>query len=529
MEREAEAMAGPVDVAEPEDPAEARPRGRSGPGPEVGRERADGRRLGSLERWAPGVLAALFFCLYTAYALARHRNLQTAGFDLGIFDQAVRAYARFEAPIVPLKGPGFNLLGDHFHPVLALLAPLYWVWPHPGTLLVAQAALIAVSVVPVGRFAIRRLGLRAGLVIATMYGLSWGVQGAIGFDFHEVAFAVPMLAFAMVALAERRWTAAAVWTLPLVFVKEDMGLTVAAVGAYLWWRHRRRTGALLVVAGAGTTLLAVKVVVPHFNPHGFSYSAFMGDGAGPVMALLGLPGALADQPGRTIPIAMIVAITFGAVLRSPLTLLAVPALLPRVLSDNPLHWAIGGVHYNAPLMPVVFVATISVLPAFAASRRRVTRGYGRAVIPVTVVFTLLPPVVIPGAMLSPEAYRTDAHAAAARRLLERIPDGADVAASNMLAAQLVDRADVVLFPPRRGERVDWVAVDTRWLAWDAGKHRTAEEMERVVEREKRADMGLDSPSSRQQIAAMRTLAAQGFVQVGSSDGALLFHRRAARR
>ncbi|MFC4909162.1 DUF2079 domain-containing protein [Actinomadura gamaensis] len=149
-------------------------------------------------------MAFAFFVLYTTFSLVRHARIQTAGYDLGIFDQAIRSYAHFRAPVSAIKGPGFNLLGDHFHPVLALLAPLYWLWDDPRTLLTAQAALIAASVIPVARLAIRRLGPAQGTAVATAYGFSWGIQGAIAFDFHEIAFAVPLMAFAMTALAEQR-------------------------------------------------------------------------------------------------------------------------------------------------------------------------------------------------------------------------------------------------------------------------------------------------------------------------------------
>ena len=57
---------------------------------------------------------------------------------------------------MPLKAPGYNLLGDHFHPLIAVLAPLYWIWDDPRMLLLAQAALFAASMVPVARFAERR-------------------------------------------------------------------------------------------------------------------------------------------------------------------------------------------------------------------------------------------------------------------------------------------------------------------------------------------------------------------------------------
>lgn len=86
--------------------------------------------------------------------------------------------------------------------MLALLAPFYRLWPTARTLLVAQAALIAVSVLPLTAWARRALGSQAAVAVGLCYGLSWGIASAVGFDFHEVAFAVPLLACSLAALGE---------------------------------------------------------------------------------------------------------------------------------------------------------------------------------------------------------------------------------------------------------------------------------------------------------------------------------------
>lgn len=67
--------------------------------------------------------AAALFLLYATVSGRRQALVRTTGYDLGIFEQAVRAYAHLHAPVSALRGDGFNLLGDHFHPVLAALAP----------------------------------------------------------------------------------------------------------------------------------------------------------------------------------------------------------------------------------------------------------------------------------------------------------------------------------------------------------------------------------------------------------------------
>lgn len=180
--------------------------------------------------WWLWVLVGALFFTYMTLSLRIHQRLLSNAFDLGIFEQVIRSYADGHLPVSEVKGPDYPVLGDHFHPVLALVAPFYRLWPSPQVLLVVQAALIAASVLPLALWARRALGSGAAAVIGTCYGLSWGLANAAGFDFHEVAFAVPLLACSLAALGSDRLRAAAFWALPLLLVKEDLGLTVAVIG-----------------------------------------------------------------------------------------------------------------------------------------------------------------------------------------------------------------------------------------------------------------------------------------------------------
>jgi uncharacterized membrane protein len=449
----------------------------------------------------PCLTALMFFGLYSLYSLLRHAQLGTAGFDLGIFGQAIRAYAHFHAPVVPLKGPGFNLLGDHFHPALVALVPLYWLWADVRMLLIAQAALMAISVLPIARLAIRRLGTGAGLAVAIAYGLSWGIQGALGFDFHEIALAVPLLAWTMTSLAEGRWRAAALWALPLLLVKEDMGLTVAAVGGYLLLRRQWRLGGALVAGGLAAVALILLVVIPHFSPSGeYRYWESVGQGGdqGVLPQLLNLPGGFVEHPGRSVLLLCLLGMTAFAALRSPLLIIAAPVVLYRLASNNPLYWSVGFVHYNAILMPIVFVAFLDALGTLGRSERPVVRRYARLAVAAAVLFAvgLLPQFAF-WRFTNPDFYRFSPGVTAAHELLGRIPDGATVAAGDYLVPQLTDRCAVVLFPDPFHRATEWVIVDSTRLS--------------VV----------PAPEAAQR-AALRALPGQGFRLVGDRDGILLF-------
>src|SRR5690625_7041732 len=145
------------------------------------------------------LLAALASLAYGLLGTQQWRNLVAPSWDLGIFTQLAKAYGGLDAPIVPIKGDAVNLLGDHFHPILVLLAPVWWVWPSGLALLWTQALLLGVSAVPLTRLAIDRLGPGLGSAAGAAYVFSFGLQAAMAVQFHEIAFAVPLLALSLTA------------------------------------------------------------------------------------------------------------------------------------------------------------------------------------------------------------------------------------------------------------------------------------------------------------------------------------------
>ncbi|PRH76278.1 hypothetical protein C6N75_26490 [Streptomyces solincola] len=429
-------------------------------------------------RLLPWAWAAGLAVLYATVAVRRHLLLRTTGYDLGIFEQAVRAYAELRAPVVPLRGPGFNLLGDHFHPLVAALAPLYRLWPSPLCLLTAQSALLALAVVPLARWAARALGPAAAHTVAAGYGLSWGIASAAAFDVHEVALAVPLLAFGLEALGRRCWRAAVAWTAPLLLVKEDLGLTLAAVGAYIAWRGPRRLGLLTAAAGLLGSAVEIAVLLPAFHPAGgYSHGGNL-DGAAYGSLLSTLAHAPLDvlrPETKATTLVLVFAPSALLALRSPLGLLAAPTLAWRMLSGNGFHWGTA-FHYSAVLIPVVFAGLIDVLSGWRRDAGPLAARQVRASLATVLAVTAVLLPSFPLAQLAQRAtWRASPHAAAARSLLARIPDGATVAASNRLAPQLTARCTVVVFPtfPARGRlyeyrpeklprpTAEWIAFDRR--------------------------------------------------------------------
>jgi uncharacterized membrane protein len=437
--------------------------------------------------------AFVVFAAYTTYAFARHAKYETTGFDLGIFDQVIRAYAHFHAPTSPLKGVDYNILGDHFHPILVLLVPLYWIWADPRMLLAAQAALFAVSMVPVARFARRRLGPRPALWTAAVYGLSWPLQRAVHFDFHEIAFAVPLIALMIDALDRRRDRTVIVCCLTLLFVREDMGALVLLVGVLVALRRgpgRRRSLALggsLATVGVLGYWLATDVVIPAMGPQGFTYWTFNALGPDPVSALtfsITRPWRVAwlmvspAVKARTL-VAIFLPTAFFS-LASPYLLLTVPFLAERMLNDRDLLWQTN-FHYTSVIAPILVMGGVDAVtrlgrrfPGALRPRRIPLRAFGRprggvplsltsawltwCVVAIAIGMVSLSPNYPVSGLYSGRVWTRNERWHAVHDTLPMIPSGQCVEADNQIAPQLLGRDYVTRVTLSKG-LATWVIVD----------------------------------------------------------------------
>jgi len=424
----------------------------------------------------PWLIALAVFATYLPISLFRYLRLDPTSWDLGIFTEYVKQYAGLHAPIVDIRGAGINLLGDHFHPIVALIAPFFRVFPTPVTLLVAQALLAAVSVIPVSRAGAHLLGTGAGRAIGAAYGFSWGLQQMVNFDFHEIAFAVPLLACSLSALVRGRMRAAVWWALPLVFVKEDQGFTVAAIGIIIALAYRRpRAGLLLAAWGLAWSFLAILVIIPHFSPtHDYMYWSD-GGGVSPVgghLSVTGLISQLAAGWSTKLPtLALILLPTAFLSLWSPLVLAVVPSLLLRFVGTNSAYWGTDW-HYNATVMPIVFIAAIDGMARIRAARAagepgRLSGLLERNGAPLMLGIAAALAFQFPLSQLwTPQTYSLGPHVAAARAAMARVPDGATVATDLDLLAPLAARADTFwLGNGDNNPATQYVVFDTASTDW----------------------------------------------------------------
>ena len=410
-------------------------------------------------RREPGllVLVGITAALDAAASIIRYVHFQS-GLDLALFDQAVWHYSRFEAPFSSIKG--FDLLGDHFHPLAAVLAPLYWVWSDPRMLVIAQGLLVAASIVPVFLFARPRLGRAGAYLLAGAYAAFWGIQNGVQFDFHEVAFAPLLIALAILLADRHRWGWFWLAVVLLLLVKEDLSIFVVFLGIYLLTHRELRHGVGLVLVGIAWFELSTHVFIPHFaGGADYGYWTYRELGKDPPHAIW----ALARAPWRLFTIAFSPAQKAHTILDlmapflflslwSRLFILALPLLAERFLSTNPSLWSTS-FHYSLAIAPVLAMGAAAGLANLAAllperRRRMIAIAGSAAMVVISLAITRLG---MPGSALSqitrPSFYNAQPVDAGAAEALRRLPRTASLASTDYVLPHASERTRIRLIDP----------------------------------------------------------------------------------
>jgi uncharacterized membrane protein len=501
--------------------------------------------------------AALLYCLQ---ALLDYRRFLTSTFDLVIFDQGVRGYSRFHAPTSIARGVAdgqsahFSLLADHWSPILALLAPLYWIHDSPSTLLVAQAVLFALAIPFLWAYTHRRLGSQAAAYfVCGAYALSLPIMAAVVFDFHEVAF-VPVLTAVMV----ERFDAGKCWhgvaaAVALLFVKEDMGLLIAGFGVYLLLTGWRRTdqprtgqhctgqhctgqhctgqhwiGTGFVVGGVAATWISTRLLIPAFGGSAdfyWAYSQFGSSLGSAAVNIITHPlhavRVFFTPWVKTRTMVGLLATFAFLPLASPMVLAALPLLAERMLASGyPLWWQ-AKFQYDAFLVMILCCAAVDGAARLQQQwsiqwdklltwrwerpgwlRRggqpwRFGTVWAAAICVAALVYVPSSPF---GDLLHPKFYMINPRMRAAAAAIAHVPSGVEVEAANNIGPRLSGR-DTVLLLDGTPRWAPWVVADT---------------------------IGFDFPfcTSHQQAQLVGYLLGNGYSEVFADDGYVVLHRPA---
>jgi uncharacterized membrane protein len=303
-----------------------------------------------------GYAAVLFTVASIRYRIFR------AQVDLGLFTQVIASSLHGFSSTA--EG-GENHLGVHFSPILVACAPLLWLAQTPATLIAIQAIAAALVAPPTYLLAVRRVGPRLAFLNA-LTSLVYPPLVAITVDdFHELAFATPVILWLAWAIDARRWRIAA-WLAALsLCIKEDVSLILALLAAVLALRAILRHEAVPARFFGRFALAATAVVVVFFfavrpglsgMPIGHPY---LSEGYYDWHATGASPRGFADldSPLRAEYLRGVFVPLLAVPLLSPAIFLALPGLLEILGSHAAITLDLES-HYAPCWMPYVLLAFV---------------------------------------------------------------------------------------------------------------------------------------------------------------------------
>ncbi len=459
----------------------------------VATKRSRNNLIASLAVW---LLILLYIGLFGWQSIARHQAFATNAYDMGNVNQAFwnTVHGR-PLHFTNWRGVELDLANDsrlamHVEPIYFLLAPIYWLWQQPETILLLQTIILALGALPVFWLARDRLGSHlAGVLFAAVYLLFPGLEAANMWEFHAVALAAPLLLFAFYYGQKSRWFLLWFFALLAMATKEEVSLSVLVMGFYfaVWGlvqarRDRNRPdsarawltrsarnprvvhGLALMLVAIIWFVVAVFVIVPHFegsrSPYLSYYNQLSGNAAGGgsaggggvfglVMAAL---RALFNPRNVQYLVDLYTPIAFLSVF-SPLAMaISAPDLAINLLSTHePMHF-VEKYHYVAPLVPGIM---ISAILGVAWLSRQIAR---RTKLPERVAVLALTGIVLATTLYyhhyhgyTPlarafESYQVTAHQRLGESIAREIPAEVAVSAQPNLNPHVSGRKTLYRFP-----------------------------------------------------------------------------------
>jgi len=430
------------------------------------------------------IMILIYAIVFTYLSIRDQNGFGTFAADLGIFDQGVWLLSQGKNAFVTVRG--LHLFGDHADLILLMLVPFYWIWSDVRVLLISQTFALALGALPIYWLAKDKLKNRwLSLVFPLSYLLYPALQWSNWDDFHPDTFATPLILFSFYFLTKKKYTPFAIFTFLTLLVKEEMALTVFALGIYIFFRYSRKLGIVTSLFSLSWFIFLIYIFIPYFNPKGFIYfTRVYGTGGSGIIGLLFNPGLLFSLLTRERLLylfQLLVPVAFLPLLSLSTFAISIPALATNLLSALGYQYMIR-YHYTVLITPIVFISTIY---AFAKIKRP---DHLRSLALVLLLASFVSNVYLSPSPISKSfnqgiwAKPTDRHKII-RQAMSLIPKDGAVSAHYLFVPHLSQREKIYVYPnpfrteywgvndqnPHNPKVIEYILVDTKLLTGESLK------------------------------------------------------------
>ncbi len=323
------------------------------------------------------ILLWIFIIVYIVYfswfTILRYQTLYASYFDLGIMHQTVYNtymaiktgdWSRF-LEMTNIYGPEqIKRMAIHNDLFLALLAPLYFIYQSPATLLVIQALVLGLGTLAVYKiagiiFKKNKYKNQFSLLFSLTYLLYPPLQLANIFEFHAVTLSTTFLLFMFHFWLSRRYNLSFLFFALALLTKEQVALTTSFFGIYLLFfaeEKNKKIAYKIIFFSLIWFLVSVFLIIPYFrsgNEH-FALKYFDWAKENPLFASFKV---IANPKTYSYLFNLLGPLGFLSLLSPIQLLIALPELAINLFSKNPnLRNII--YHYTSVITPFVFISAI---------------------------------------------------------------------------------------------------------------------------------------------------------------------------
>jgi len=414
-------------------------------------------------------------CITFCYILTMRYELKSSAIDGLSFAQLLFNVINGNGLTTTIAPPYVeqSWLAVHFSPILYLLVPLYYLFPHIETLLLVQSFGIAAAAIPL--FFIARTLLKSpwyALVIAIFYLTNSYVINAQVWDFHEIAFAPFVISMILWSVLHRKKIWFLIFCAILLTIKEHYGLAV--FGAGLLWAHNWRDpkfGLPVAAFGLLSFVMVIAVIMPHLSPVG---SAIMLSDKSSIGFFNWLKHPFADMDlfirqsvnGIFYCIMLIMPLWFQPLFSFVWLLPSIADMVVNTLSQNDLMRAPSSYH-TAAIIPVLLVA-------YSTALAKRYSGNGKLKIPDMLVatavmvgffsysFSALPG--LPGNIYELSGLQislSPGDQAARDEIIKIIGNDSAVSGQVNILTHIPVRRNLYIFPDRGYADADYIVINTK--------------------------------------------------------------------
>ncbi len=314
---------------------------------------------------------ALYIIFVGSIAILRHTHFETQAYDLGIFTQTFWNTLRGDIMQNTLEAIP-NHLGVHMSPFLFLLVPGYALFPSPYFLLLIQTIALGLGAWPVyliAKYLLRNP--RWALAIALLYLFYFPLHSINLFEFHEIAFFIPLFLAAFYKALQKQWGWTSFFLVLAASTKEDAILAVLFFGIYLLCapseinqHNQKKIGVSIIICATLYLFLAVKILMPYFGGgllHTYYYNQFGTTPKEIIITIFTQPlftlSAIFTAQKMTYLFWLFAPVAFLPFLSWRSLILLIPGLAENLLANHAPQFS-SLYHYDALLVSGIFIGAI---------------------------------------------------------------------------------------------------------------------------------------------------------------------------